>query len=382
MQDVFATDLPESIIKRYSIRVKELGGINLGQGIPSYPTPPRVIAAAKTALDDPGIGIYPNFLGTIELRNAIADRINTKYALAVSAEHHILITVGAMEAFASAMLSIIKNGDRVGVVTPDYCNHIPAIQLARGSIVEIPMIESDIWKPDLSAIESEAKKGLSALVLTNPGNPTGVVFDRATIDAIVALSNTYGFWLISDETYGYLDFESKFASLFTRFADCPRAVVINTFSKEYAMTGWRVGYLTAKPEIVAIIAKTHDALVGCVPKISQRAALAAITGPQDSVVAAKKMLLASRSIALSLADSLRPAVTYAKPEGAYYLFLKYQKKQDSMTVSQEILENTKVAVIPGIVFGRAGEGHIRISYAVEENLLKEGMKRIGEYFQK
>lgn len=380
MTKLFARDLPESVIKRLSIRVKALDGINLGQGIPSFPTPTHIREATKKALDERNIGVYPNFLGTIELRNAIIEKLNREYSILLKAEENVLVTVGAMEGTAAAILSIVNTGERVGVVTPDYCNHFPQIQLARGKIVEIPMQEGTKWQLDLTQIEKEARKGLTLLIFTNPNNPTGAVFDREQIGQLVKLSNRYGLWILADETYAFLDYEKKFASLLEFWNESDRLIVVRTFSKKYAMTGWRVGYVLGTSDTIKVIAKTHDALVGCAPKISQRAAVAALTGPQQVVTDFVKVFKKRCDLAVHELDKLDDYVQFAKPEGAYYIFPKYRRKISSVELSDKILINARVAVVPGSVFGKSGERHLRLSFAVEDAILAEGISRLGKFF--
>lgn len=376
---MFAAKLPESIIKRLSIRARELGAVNLGQGIPSFPTAAHIIQAAKTALDDPGIGVYPNFLGEIELREAIAAKINQAWKLDLSGSQHVLVTVGAMEATATAILGVVEDGEIVGIVTPDYCNHLPQAILARARVVEIPLSESDSWRPDLPAIEKAAQAGMKFLILTNPGNPTGVVFSKSELDGIVGLARQYDFWVLADETYGYLTYEHEFISLLAYWGRHDKLLVVHSFSKEYAMTGWRVGYLLARPEQISQLAKVHDALTGCVPKISQRAAVSALTSSQDIVSEYRAKLQKRQSRVISGIAGIA-GLHLAAPHGAYYAFVRYPGSMGSVEVADQLLNEVKVAVVPGVAFGKAGEQHFRISFAVDDTVLQDGLQRIAEYF--
>ena len=362
---MFADRLPESIIKRLSIRARELGAINLGQGIPSFPTAPHIIQAAKVALDDPTIGVYPNFLGEIELRESLAKKHSRN-------ENNILITVGAMEATAAAIFALVETGDRVGLVTPDYCNHLPQVILARGVPVAIPMHEKNRWVLDVTAVEREAKKGLKLLIITNPNNPTGALLSKEELKAVVSLSQKYGFWILTDETYAFLTYGAPMTSLLDFWSSSDKLLVVRSFSKEYAMTGWRVGYVIARDRVITGIAKVHDSLTGCVPKISQRAALAAINGPQDIVKTYQKTLKIRRDLACSHLDKI-PGLTYVKPEGAYYVFPKHE----GVNLAEKLLTEAKVAVVEGGAFGACGEGHLRISFAAAESVLVEGLSRFA-----
>lgn len=369
---MFADSLPESVIKRLTIRARELGAVNLGQGIPSFATPPHIIAAAKEALDDPTIGVYPNFLGEISLREAIAGRAKRDTA-------EILVTVGAMEGTATAILSLVENGDRVGIVTPDYCNHFPQVMLARGEIVSIPLKEGTGWTLDAARIEQEATRGLKLLILTNPGNPTGFVASKNELQTLVRLAKTHGFWILADETYSYLTYDTPHTSLLDFSSENDRLIVVRSFSKEYAMTGWRVGYVASRPETIETFAKVHDSLVGCVPKISQRAAIAALTGPQ-TFVAKNHAAYASRREMTMEAIKKSPSFTLPTVAGAYYGFVRHPSRRPSAGLCEELLTKAKVAVVPGSVFGQGGEGHFRVSFAVDDAILTEGLTRLQRFF--
>ncbi len=369
---MFASRLPESVIKRLTIRARELGAVNLGQGIPSFPTPPHIIEAAKVALGDPTIGVYPNFLGEMALREAIAKKIRRDPV-------NVLVTVGAMEGTATAILSIVGNGDRVGIVTPDYCNHFPQVMLARGEIVSFPLIEGKGWTLDLPRIETEAKAGMKLLIMTNPSNPTGFVASKQELEALVNLASAYGFWILADETYSYLTYGAPHVSLLDLWETSDRLVTVRSFSKEYAMTGWRVGYLVAREEAIKTFAKVHDSLVGCVPKISQRAALAALTGPQTFSTKSRAIYQRRRNMTM---DAIRktPGLTLPTFAGAYYGFVRYAGSKPSAELCEDLLTNAGVAVVPGSFFGAGGEGHFRLSFAVDDAILADGLARLRKFF--
>lgn len=371
---MFASHLPESVIKHLTIRAREVGAVNLGQGIPSFPTPAHVIQAAKDALDDPGIGVYPNFLGELELRESIAKKLkrDTK---------NILVTVGAMEATATGILSIIESGDRVGIVTPDYCNHFPQVMLARGEVVPLPLVEGNDWTLDLSLVEGVAKRGLKLLIVTNPSNPTGFVATRKELHALVDLANTYGFWILADETYGYLTYDTPHTSLLDYWEMCDRLIAVRSFSKEYAMTGWRVGYVVAREEAIKTFAKVHDSLVGCVAKISQRAAIAALTGPQDFVIQNHAAYVRRLRMTMEAIAGIEQ-LTLPTVAGAYYAFIRYHTDARSVDLCEDLLTKAKLAVVPGEFFGLGGEGHFRISFAVDDAILADGLKRLQQFFSK
>lgn len=377
---MFAYSLPESLIKGLSIRAKELGAINLGQGIPSFPTAAHIVSAAKTALDDPIIGVYPNFLGELPLRHAIASRLAEQERIELS-ESTILVTVGAMEGTAAAILAVVETGQRVGIITPDYCNHVPQVLLARGEIIQIPMLEGNEWALDLNLLEAEAKKGLKLLVLTNPNNPVGSICTGSELKRIVAMAKKYGFWLLADETYAFLTYDTTFVSLLSFWKEYDKLLVVRSFSKEYAMTGWRVGYIVTREAHIKTIAKVHDALTGCASKISQRAAIAAITGVQTIVDSYCKSYVKRRQLAMDILGKEQTRISCIPPRGAYYLFIKYHAKQKSIPLCEKLLTESGVAAIPGVAFGKGGEYHIRISFAVPEEILTQGLARMVKFFR-
>lgn len=379
---MFAKQLPESLIKGMSIRARELGAVNLGQGIPSFPTAPHILSAARDALSDPTIGVYPNFLGELALRQAIADRLMREHPQHAFDTGRVLVTVGAMEGTAAAILAVAEAGDTVAVITPDYCNHEPQILLAKARVRQIPMkTDASRWQLDRAAIEKAFADGVKMIIYTSPGNPTGVVFTAEDISFLVELAKKHDAWILSDETYDFLTYDRPFVSLLSMAGDYEKALVVRSFSKEYAMTGWRVGYVVAHADALKVLAKTHDALTGCVPKISQRAAIEAINGDQDAVTEHKREYATRRERAIQLLSSV-PGVTLLPPEGAYYAFAKYSADISSTELAKRLLEEAKVAVIPGSAFGTGGEGYFRISYGVEEPVLVEGVQRIREFFSK
>lgn len=382
--DIFAQNLPESVIKRFSIRIRELGGVNLGQGIPSFSTAPHILDAVRTSLTEPAIGVYPKFMGTDSLRTAIADKLNR--GLTVGADFNmdnILVTVGAMEAVSVALLSIIKDGEEVGVITPNYCNHFPEIQLARGKIIEIPMKSETEWKLDMEAVAAHAAHGtMKVLLLTNPNNPTGALFEKDELSEMVKLAQKYGFWIIADETYAYLTYENKFTSMLEYYSRYDRLIVVRSFSKEYAMSGWRVGFMVSNPTNINIMSRTHDALTGCAPKISQRAAEAAVTGTQETVEEYVRVLTVRRNLACKKLDEMSEFLSYLRPQGAYYIFLKYKTGLDSMAMGEKLLNDAKVALIPGVMFGKSGEGYLRMSYAGRDEDIIQGLLNLRAYLLK
>lgn len=376
---LYAHDFPPSVIKATSVRAKELGADNLGQGIPSFPAPQAAHDAAREALTlRPDIDKYPNYLGLPQLREELARQLSEQNSVKLTPDN-ILITLGAMEGVQTALISLTHPGDKVALLTPDYATHSPQIMVARAEEVHIPMIEGERWSVDLGRIEDMAKEGLRVLVVTNPGNPTGSVISPEELAEIVKLSKQYGFWVIGDETYSYLTYDNPYKSLAAHLPDHDNIIVVKSFSKEHSMTGWRVGSLITHPDTVDYLARVHDPLVGTVGHINQYAALGALQGSQDHVHNAVAEFTKRRAYVIQELQGM-PGIQVAIPEGAYYVFPQYEGEVSSMELARMLLEEFGVNVIPGAIFGTGGEGHFRISLGPEQNVLQSGMRKIKHYF--
>lgn len=376
-----AEQLPTSIIKASSNRAREIGAINLGQGIPSFSAPEAAKNAAIFALEnDPDIDKYPNYLGVPELRQEIANRLSNESMQNIKLEN-ILITVGAMEACQTIISSIVEPGDRVAVITPDYATHFSQLMLPDAVEVNIPMKEELGWQINLDAIEQESRRGLKLLLITNPNNPTGSVISQEQLEQLISLSEEYGFWLLSDETYSYLTYDDvQHTSLTNYLNDHVNLLITKSFSKEYAMTGWRVGYLVADAEFIPEFAKTHDALVGTAPRISQMAALGVLQGDQSCVNEYVNAFSKRREYVIDRLSQI-PGCSLVAPDGAYYAFPSYEDALNSKELAETLLEEWGVNIIPGEIFGDGGQFHFRISMGPEFNVLEEGLNRIESYFK-
>jgi len=297
---------------------------------------------------------------------------------------HLIVTAGAMEAGQIALIGIVHPGENIGIVTPDYATHFSQTRVSHAKEMHIPMIEGDNkWCIDLGAIEHWATtgKGLKALLITNPNNPTGSVISPEQLQEINRLSLIYGFWVISDETYSYLTYEQPFTS-FLKFVDVNHRVLVSrSFSKEHCMTGWRVGYLAGEPETMTKLLRVHDPLVGTATRISQMAALGVLEGSQAHVKRAREDFFKKREFVVNELSNM-DGVRVIAPEGAYYVFPKYDQKIASLELSRILREEYGVNVIPGAIFGEGGENHFRVSMGPHEDKLKDGISRIGDFFSK
>lgn len=360
-----------SAIKQLPVMASTLADtISLGQGIPDVPTPGYIRDGVIELLQqNEAIGKYSLQPGLPALKTELAKRLRRS-------EQEFFITVGAMEGLATAILSIVDPGDEVIVFDPGYASHIEQIKLADGVPVYLPY--------NLNKLADAVTSKTKAIMLTHPVNPTGYVFSEQELSTICTVAQQSDLWIITDETYDFLVYDNvPYRSLLTFPEIQDRLVVTKSFSKQYAMTGWRVGYVIAPPGMIQEMLKVHDAVVICAPTISQYAALIALTGtpyPDDPDI--KNILAERRDVMCVELGQLSDLFQYRKPQGAYYILAKYLKTNlSSWDFCLKLLRDTGVITIPGVAFGPRGEGHIRFSFGAAPRQIKEAFKRIKQWNQ-
>lgn len=375
-----------SQIKRNGALVKTIPGvINLGQGIPSFVTPGHIREKAIEALkNDPLVGKYTVFSGLAELKSLLALKIKKEGGrFEIDPEKEIFITAGAIEAMMVAILSLVEINDEVVIISPIYNNFINQVKLAQGRIKFIACREKDDWQIDIEKIKKNVSNKTKALILCNPNNPTGTVYNPEILEKISELAVRNNFYLLVDETYGFLTYDNLPFTSSTSFPFLKENLIrISTFSKEYAMTGWRLGYIYAPKKVVDEALKVHDALVGCPPTISQIAGLAALKGSQKCVLEFKEKLEKRRNLICQKMAGLSDFFSFKKPQGSYFLWVKLKdKKMNSSDFCARMLKEVKVAAIPGCAFGLNLNSYFRISFGVEEEEIKEGMRRLLQWLK-
>lgn len=345
--------------------------VSLAMGEPNFDTPAVVRKAAETALAA-GRTHYSPLYGEQSLRDEIAAQLSERIGSAVSAAD-VLITQGGTGGLGAALLSLVSPGDKVVIPDPTYSLYADLVAMAGGELVPVPLGDDLHW--DLGAL-AEALQGARLFVFCNPSNPTGIVHSRAELEALAVMLDGTETIVVSDEAYSELDFTGQ---PFTSAVDVPalreRTVYCQTFSKTYAMTGWRVGYLWGPTELIRSAARVHNTFNGSVNTAVQDAALAALRHAGPDVAAMKEAYLRRREL-LTEALSGVPGLSLSSPEGAFYLFPKYDFDMPSVDVVAALRE-AGVAVRPGSEFGAAGEHHLRISYAASEDALRVGAERLA-----
>lgn len=370
-------DIPLSPIKEMELATSKIEGVvSLGQGIPSFKTPLHIRDAVTAAIAEGQISYYSLDPGYSTLREAVSEKLKTNNGIIADPDSELIITVGSSEAFSAAVMVLVDGGQEAIIPEPAYPAHIEAVCLADARPKMVPLVEEDGWRLDLDRIRAAITDKTAAIIVNTPNNPTGCVFPRKDLEEVANIALEHELFVISDETYEYFTYDGRhhhsIGSVKELWAK-GLAVSCFTFSKTYAMTGWRVGYVVAREAIIDHLLKVHDCFAICAPTVSQIAALAALKGPQECVGVFRQRFLERRDLSCEWLDRLGWA--YQKPGGAYYV-LSEIPSQDSYDYSIELLRKAKVNTIPGAAFGKTGEGHIRFSYCMDERTIDEAYRRI------
>ncbi|MEE8564155.1 MAG: pyridoxal phosphate-dependent aminotransferase [Atribacterota bacterium] len=372
--------MKESAIRSMFNKAKKIPGlVNLGIGEPDLNTPEEIIEEGSKALRS-GKTKYTSNAGIIELRTEIAKHLN-RYDLSVNPEDEIIVTVGGMGALALCLLVTITPGDEVLLQDPQWINHFSQIKFCGGMPILVPVYEENEFKVSSESIKKRITNRTKILMLNSPNNPTGTVLDYNDLKDIAKLAKEYDLLVVSDEVYSTFVYDGvKHHSIASIDGMQERTIVINSFSKSFAMTGWRIGFASGNKSIIEKMAMLQENLVACVNASSQYAAIKALSifNKTDKMI---EIYRKKRNLIVDGLNSIRGISCY-KPKGSFYVFLNVKKiGKNSETVAHEFLEKAKVVTIPGSTFGPHGEGYLRISYANSEENLREAIKRIKKYIE-
>ena len=348
--------------------------IRLEIGEPSFHTPRFVVDAAMEAARAGRTGYTPNG-GYAELREALAAKIERVDGFAVDAEQ-VVVTPGAMNALFSIYLALLEPGDEVLLPTPGFPNMDEMVRLLGGEAVFYNLVRETGFLPSREQLEPLVTPRTKAIFANTPGNPTGAVFPLDTVRGLAELSADRGIWLISDEVYDELILDDlPHVSAAALVPEAP-IVSVYSFSKVYAMTGWRLGYCAAPPELAAVLRKLQEPEVSCPSAISQHAAAAVLAGPRDEFDAMRDAYRERRDRAVAVAADV--GLDVFRTRGTFYMLVDVAASGlPAREFTLRALDELHVAVAPGEVFGPGCEGLVRISFAVEADVLAEGMARIA-----
>jgi aminotransferase len=369
--------IPPSGIRRFFDMLNEMRDvISLTIGEPDFATPEPITRAAIDSLED-GATHYTANGGIFELRQMIAKHLSDRYGVDYDPRTELIITVGASEAVDASMRAILEPGDEVIYHEPCFVAYAPCIQLAGGVAVAIPTGDATDFEVSAEEIEAAVTPRTKAIFLGYPNNPTGAVLSREQLSAIAAVAERHDLLVISDEIYDrlvYGDHEHTAFSALPGMLD--RTVLIGGFSKAYAMTGWRIGYVAAPAALMAGIAKVHQFAIMCAPTPAQYAAMEALTSGERFVEEMRAEYDRRRVLMTSRLNEM--GLHCFEPRGAFYCFPNVTDATglDEETFAQRLLAEEHVAVVPGTAFGPSGTGHVRACYATAYEQIVEAMDRM------
>ena len=354
--------------------------IALGRGDPDFHTPPHIVAAAHRALDE-NQHHYTHPAGLPVLRGAIASHLSDEFGLRYSADE-IIVTAGVQESIVLTMLGLVNPGEEVLLTSPRFTTYDTAVSLCGGVPVPVPTYEEDDFALMPAAIEARITPRTKALVLVTPNNPTGAVTPPAVIRTIADLVQRHNLVLVSDEIYAKLIYPgSEHLSAGTLPGMRERTITLNGFSKAYAMTGWRVGYLAAPHEFTQRLVELRHTLSINTNTPAQHAALAALTGPQEAVQAMLEEYAERRSYLMRALSEL--GLSYGHPGGAFYIYTNVSSTGlASPRFCEELLRHGRVMIFPGSMFGDDSDRYVRISYLQPLPRIEEALERMRRFLQR
>ena len=379
MTSPFAADsmsrLPRSGIRRvFDEASKYPDCIRLEVGEPSFSTPEHVKAAAREAMAANFTRYTPN-AGILDLREAIVDKVKRRNNFTVSSDE-VVVTNGGVEAVFTTLAALVNPGDEVLISDPSWPNYLQMTVLLGVQAVYYPLrLEHDLI-PTIDDIEARITPRTKVLLVNSPGNPTGSTIPESRLRDILELARKYNLWVISDEVYDEIYFDVPPVSMQALDSD-GRVITVFSFSKTYAMTGWRVGYLVGPRDIVSHILRVQEPVTSCVNSVAQKAAVAALTGDQSCVAEMRSAYASRANLVTKILDS--HDVPYAKPSGAFYTMVDVARSgMSDMDFVSRMITDKRVAVVPGSAFGPNSGSFVRVSLASSEEDLTKGVNRLAE----
>jgi len=353
--------------------------VSLGVGEPCFDTPDNIKQAACDALWK-GATKYQPTAGSYELREAISLKLSRENGIQADVDD-IIVTAGGKFAIYLSFQAVLQPGDQIMLLDPAWVTYEPAAKMAGAEVIRIPTKAEAGFQPDLEAVRRALNPSVKLIVVNSPCNPTGALFDQTVLRALARITQENGSLLLSDEVYEYQVYDGECYSPGSEF---DHIITVNAFSKSHAMTGWRLGYVTAPKEILEGMIKIYQHSTSCVTAFAQHGAIEALTS-DESKQAAMQMregYRERRELMLTLIDRSDFFELKATPQGAFYCFPSYRLDMSSVDLAKALLEEVHVATVPGGAFGVCGEGYLRLSYATSMELISEGFERMNEFFRR
>lgn len=370
---------PSGIRKFFDIVSEMPDAISLGVGEPDFDTPWSVREEGIYSLEK-GRTFYTSNAGLLELRQAICDYTDRRFQIAYNPKTEVLLTVGGSEGIDVALRAMLNPGDEVIIPEPCFVSYVPCVELANGVPVTISLKNENQFRLTKEELEAAITEKTKILLLSYPNNPTGAIMEREDLEAIAEVIIKHDIYVISDEIYAELTYNSGHVSIASLPGMRDRTIVINGFSKAFAMTGWRLGYALGPSMIIEQMTKVHQFAIMCAPTTSQYAAIAAMRDCDKDIIHMREAYNQRRRFLLN--EFKEMGIPCFEPYGAFYMFPCI--KEFGMTSEEfatKLLNAKKVAVVPGSAFGECGEGFLRVSYAYSLDELKVALDRIKEFVE-
>lgn len=371
---------PSGIRKFFDIVNEMKDAISLGVGEPDFDTPWHIREEGIYSLEK-GRTFYTSNAGTIELRKEIVNYLKRKFDLTYDYKHEVVVTVGGSEAIDMALRAMLDEGDEVLIPQPSYVSYLPCVALADGVPVIIELKQENEFKLTKQELLDSITDKTKILIMPFPNNPTGAIMNRQELEEIAEVIIEKDLFVISDEIYCELTYTGEHVSIASLPGMQERTIVINGFSKSYAMTGWRLGYAAGPQAIIEQMTKIHQFAIMCAPTTSQYAATEALRNGDRDVAMMKDAYDKRRRFVVNALREM--GLECFEPYGAFYVFPCI--KSTAMTSDEfanRLLQEEKVAVVPGTAFGECGEGFLRISYAYSIEDLKKALERMANFVEK
>ncbi|MHB8644909.1 MAG: pyridoxal phosphate-dependent aminotransferase [Thermomicrobiales bacterium] len=369
----------EVLAKARALEAQGRSVIHLEIGEPDFDTPAHIVEAAKRALDE-GYTHYGPAAGLPELREAIAHEISTSRSISVQPDQ-VVVTPGGKPVMFYAILALCEAGDEVIYQNPGFPIYESMINFVGATAVPLPLLEEKGFAFSMDDLVSRITPRTKMLVINSPANPTGGIIPKEDLAAIAELAVRHNFWVLTDEIYCRLQYEGVHSSIAAEPGMADRTIILDGFSKTYAMTGWRMGYGIVPPNLAPSIIKLMVNSNSCTASFSQRAGVAAITGPQDAVDAMRAEFRRRRDAIVAALNAI-PGVRCELPKGAFYAFPNVSGTgMSEREIADRLLQEAGVATLAGTAFGAYGAGYLRLSYANSMENLMEATRRIGQFVE-
>ncbi len=366
---------------RLSKQIKDVAFLSWAK--PTSGTPEHIRNAAIAAINKGLVGGYSPTSGLPELKEEITKKLARDSNITADASE-VIITVGAIEGLSAALMCVIDPGDEVILPSPTYSTHIRQVLIASGKPVFVPTIEEQGFSLDVEGVRKAITPKTKAILYCSPSNPSGAVFNETQLRQLADIALKNNTMVITDEAYEYFVYNGNTHFSIASIPDMRKNVIsCFTFTKTYAMTGWRIGYVHAEKSLIPQIEKSHIPFAICAPVVSQYAALAALKSSQECVVKFREHYVSTRNLMCDRLDGLNGIFEYQRPQGSYLMFprIVIPEGKNSADFCVRLLKEAKVSTTPGVAFGPTGEGHLRLSFCVPHDTINKAFDRMETYFK-